>query len=121
MISVKYRKRSDKKSGQMEKWNKKLSRALCIVFFLPGINYFINCVAKKGIGLNVLFITPISYLVMAAVSVFFLYTLIVRRKKFVFLFVFFVFLSVVSYLIYSEIREIIYDSPFDLIYSIISR
>lgn len=95
--------------------------ALCAVFFIPAINNFVNALLQIGLGLKISFLTPVSYIFMAFVSGFFLYKLIIRRIGFMLMFCLAFFGSVLSYTLYPEIRDLIYGSPVDLVYSPINK
>ncbi len=95
--------------------------ALCAIFFIPAINNFINSFLQIGLSLNIFLLTPISYIFMALISVFFLYRFISKKKYFIGIFLFFLFGSLLSYLIYPEIRSVIYNSPVDLVYSPVNK
>lgn len=95
--------------------------SLCALLFIPGINNLINSLFSIGMSVNLPFLTPISYIFMAVLSVFFLYRLILKRRSFLILFSFFIIGSTISYLIYPEIRGVIYGSPVDLVYSPVNK
>lgn len=95
--------------------------ALCIIFFVPAINNFINSFLQIGLSVDIFLLTPVSYIFMAIISVVFLYRFLFRKKFFIWIFLFFLFGSFISYFIYPEIRSAIYSSPVDLVYSPVNK
>lgn len=111
-------------SSQLNKPSKRDSQiifALCVILFVPGINNFLNSFLQIGLSLSISFLTPIAYIFMALISVIFLYRLVLRKKVFLGVFVFFLIAVLVSYWRYPEIRSAIYSSPVDLVYSPVNK
>lgn len=95
--------------------------ALCVIFFVPAINNFVNSILQLGLSVYFPFVTPISYIFMALVSGMFLFKLMLKKKLFLGIFAFGVFACMLSYVLYPEIRSIIYGSPVDLVYSPVNK
>ncbi len=112
---------SEKYMEKIKKQEKIIAVSLCIVLFLPSINNFLNCFLQIGLSKSVNFITPSTYIFMAATTVFFLYKLVLKKKSLLGIFLFFLLGVGLSYLIYPEIRDLLYDSPVDLVYSPVNK
>lgn len=108
-------------TNKIEKENKRIVFALCCIIFIPSLNNFWNSFFQIGLSLETEFLTPVSYIFMALVSVFVLYKYIFRRKIYVFAFLFFLLGTIISYFLYSDIRSAIYASPVDLVYSPVNK
>jgi oligosaccharide repeat unit polymerase len=107
--------------NNQEKQDNRIIFALCVIFFIPAINNFVNAFIQIGLSIPVSILTPISYIFMAFVSVFFLYKFVLKKLLFFGIFIFCVLGSALSYFIYPEIRDILYSSPVDLVYSPINK
>lgn len=95
--------------------------AMCVLMFVPSINNFLNTILQKYLVINIVVLTPIAYIFMAFCSVFFLYRYAFKIRNFLVVFVFFVLGVVISYILYPEIRTVIYASPIDLVYSPVNK
>ena len=107
--------------AKVNKTDKYIIFALCSLLFMPAINNFFNSFLQVGLEIEIGLITPLIYIFMLFCAVFFLYRHIFYKISLV-LFCLVLFAGVgISCLIYPEIREILYDSPVDLVYSPINK
>ena len=103
------------------KQDRNISFALCAMFFLPAINNFLNSILQKCFQINSFLLTPVTYILMAILGILFCYRYSFKLKTFFFTFIFFFFGVVLSLLLYTPIRTIIYSSPIDLVYSPVNK
>ena len=104
-----------------ERMENEIVMALCCLIFLPAINNFINCIFQTGLSIPTTFLTPVTYIAMAFISVFFLYKYIFHNGAML-LFAFVILVgSLISYFRYPDIRKALYDSPVDLVYSPLNK
>ena len=100
---------------------KSIMFSLCALIFLPSINNFINSTMQQFLGIEIGILTPVVYIFMAFLSVFVLYRYTLSQKKFFVILFFFLISVIISYILYPEIRDIIYNSPVDLVYSPVNK
>lgn len=101
--------------------NHRISLALYGILFIPAINNFLNSILQIGLNINFEFLTPVSYIFMALLSVLLLYKHVLRKRLYFCIVIFFLVGVAISYLLYPEIRTMIYGSPVDLVYSPVNK
>ncbi len=94
---------------------------LCVVLFLPALNNFANCFFQIGMGFEVPYLTEASYIPMLLFSFMAFLKSLVKDFSKLFISALIVGGCWLSYLIYPEIRTVLYDNPFDLVYNSINK
>lgn len=102
-----------------ERLNKQfmVSLLICILLFVPQINYYVNLILQIGLTIDSVYLTPVVYVCLILVALYSYYFSIRNSSKAFHIIMMAVFVFVTSYLLFPNNRQFMFTTMFDGVYN----